>query len=270
MAITYPRITSRQHAIVNDCRKLARAGRDAREGRILIDGAHVLDEAIRAGVVVREVLVSADVLTRAQERALVARAARAGATVHEASAAVLDAASPVRTTSGLVAIAEWQPATPESVLRRGPAMAIGLVNVQDPGNVGAVIRSVDALSGTGALTIGETAHPGGWRALRGAMGSTFRTAVARATIDEVVEAARAHHVRIIATATGAPTPIDAIDLRRSSLILMGNEGAGLPPHVVDHADEIAAIPMSAGVESMNVAVTAALILYEARRQRAAR
>jgi TrmH family RNA methyltransferase len=269
--ITYPRITSRQHAIVNDCRRLARAKREAADdGRILIDGAHVLEDAIAAGVPVRAILVSADVLTQAPERALVARAARAGAAVHEAGAAVLDAASPVRTTSGLVAIAEWRAAGVDAVLDRAPALAVGLVDVQDPGNVGAVIRSVDALSGTGAIAIGETAHPAGWRALRGAMGSTFRTPVARATLDEAVEAARRRRIRIVATASGAATPIDRVDFRGASLVLMGNEGAGLPPHVIDHADQIASIPMSAGVESMNVAVTAALILYEARRQRAAR
>lgn len=275
MAISYPRITSRQHAIVSECRALARAGRDVRdEGRILIDGVHLLEEAIRAAVVVRAILVSADMLTRGPARALVARAARGGATVHEAGAAALDAASPVRTASGLVAIADWRPARADAVLGRAPALVIGLVDVQDPGNVGAVIRSVDALAGSGAIAIGDTAHPAGWRALRGAMGSTFRTPVAHATLDEAVEAARRRRVRVVATATAtgadAATPIDRVDLRRSSLVLMGNEGAGLPPHVVDHADEIAAIPMRAGVESMNVAVTAALILYEARRQRAGR
>jgi len=87
-----------------------------------------------------------------------------------------------------------------------------------------VIRSVDALSGTGAIAIGETAHPAGWRALRGAMGSTFRTPVARATLDDAVEAARRRHIRIVATASGAATPIDRVDFRRGSLVLMGNEG----------------------------------------------
>ena len=240
------------------------------DGRILIDGAHLLDEAIAASVPVRAILVSAEMLSRGPERALVARAARGGATVHEASAAALDAASPVRTASGLVAIGEWRPAGVNAVFDRRPGPAVGLVNVQDPGNVGAVIRSVDALGGSGTVTIGETAHPGGWRALRGAMGSTFRTPVARATLEESVEAARRQRVRIVATATGAATPIDAVDWRTSTLVLMGNEGAGLPAHVIDHADEIASIPMHTGVESMNVAVTAALILYEARRQRAAR
>ena len=268
---SYPRITSRHHAIVSECRRLARAGREARDdGRILIDGAHLLEEAIAARVPVRAILVSADALTRGPERALVARAVRSGAAVHEASDAVLEAASPVRTASGLVAIAEWCPAGADAVFDRAPALAIGLINVQDPGNVGAVIRSVDALSGTGALTIDDTAHPGGWRALRGAMGSTFRTPVGRATLDEVVDAARRRRLRIVATATGAATPIDRVDFRRPSLVLLGNEGAGLPTHVVDHADEISGIPMSAGVESMNVAVTAAIVLYEARRQRATR
>jgi TrmH family RNA methyltransferase len=146
-------------------------------------------------------------------------------------------------------------------------MLLGLVDVQDPGNVGSAIRSSHGLGATGVLALGSTADPGGWKALRGAMGSTFRIPIACGSLDEGLRAARALGVQILATTSASADPIDQADLTRPTLVLLGNEGAGLPHHVADLATGRVTVPMRSGVDSLNVAVTAAVILYEARRQR---
>lgn len=209
-------------------------------------------------------------MTDGRHEAVAQRARQAGAAVYEATASVLEAASPVRTPSGIVAIARWSTAAPEAVFSHAPALALALVEVQDPGNVGSVIRGADAFGATGVVALGGTANPAGWKALRGAMGSTFRVPVARGDVDDVVRLARARGVRVIATALGTGTPIDAIDWRAPALVLLGSEGAGVPSTLLEHADVRATIPMRPGVDSLNVAATAAIILYEARRQRAER
>ena len=119
----------------------------------------------------------------------------------------------------------------------------------------------------GQVCAEATADPGGWRALRGAMGSTFRVPITRAGVDRVLEAAGAHHVQVAATAARDGTALSETSFVLPTLILLGNEGAGLPPAISKRADQRIRIPMRDGVNSLNVGVAAALILYEAARQR---
>jgi TrmH family RNA methyltransferase len=252
-------ITSRRHPLVLACRQIA-SGRGER-GEILLDGEHLVDEALSARVRVRDMLV------RGADDELARRAEAAGAHVHLVTADVIAAASPVRTPTGVVAIAEWQPQPLTDAFRASTALVIALVDVQDPGNVGSVIRSADALGASAVVAAGATSDPGGWRALRAAMGSTFRVPVSRADVAALFDAARARRARVIATTVEDGDLLDGLRLDGPAVVLLGNEGAGLPEAVVRRADARVRVPMRAGVNSLNVAVTAALILYAAGRQR---
>jgi TrmH family RNA methyltransferase len=253
------RIVSRQHAIVRAFREAASRAGDATPA--LIDGEHLLREAIDAGVPIRAVL------TDGRHEDLVQQAARAGAEVYAGTRPVLEAASPVRTPSGVVALVSWTPAPPVAAFAAQPALVVGLVDVQDPGNVGSAIRSADALGATGVLAVGATADPAGWKVLRGSMGSAFRIPIARTGLADAVAEARRSGARVVATAIGGGTRLPDADLRGPVLVLFGHEGGGLPAEALACADEVFSIPMRAGVDSLNVAVAAALVLDEARRQR---
>ena len=261
------RLTSRQHPVVQAFRQAA--GDPAHAAAVLLDGPHLLAEALAAGVRVTTLLVDSDFLAGAArvDRAAIDRAAAAGAIVHHATASVIAAASPVRTSSGIVALAEWAPAPVAAACQSSRAFVIALVDVQDPGNVGAAIRSADALGGTGVVAVNATAHPGNWKALRGAMGSTFRLPVARAPHTLLMAEARRAGLHVLATVAQAAPPADRVDLTRPTLVLLGNEGGGLLDAIAADADARVTIPMRQGVSSLNVAATAALLLYEARRQR---
>ena len=269
MPTPHLRLTSRQHPVVRAFRDLAgaRRGRDL----VLLDGAHLIGEAFTNRVRVETVIVGARFAADAGNagRSLLGRLERAGATIYDASDLVIDAASPVRTSSGVVAIAHWAPADLAAVFAPPPALVIGLVGVQDPGNLGAAIRSADALGATGVIAIDDAADPGGWKALRGAMGSTFRLPVARAPLGDVLAAAAGARVQVLAAATRGGRDLADAALGKATLVLLGSEGAGLPNDALPTSATPLTVPMREGVESLNVAVTAALILYEARRQRAA-
>jgi len=254
------RLTSRQHAIVRRFRELARRRDDHRD--VLLDGAHLIAEALNAGVPIDTLLIATERLQTASpdDRAIVERASRSGAVVHETTTAVLDAASPVRTSSGIVASAAWAPSTIADALAATPALVLGLVGVQDPGNVGGAIRSAHGLGATGVIALEGTAHPGGWKALRGSMGSTFHLPVAQGSTDVAIGAARHTGLQIVATVADSGTALGDVDLRRPVLLLVGNEGAGLPPPVIAAADMRATIPMRRTINSLNVSVTAAILL----------
>jgi TrmH family RNA methyltransferase len=236
---------------------------------VLLDGAHLLREALASRVHVDIVLVSSAFLEKApsDDRALSSDAALKGASVYEVTPAVLAAATPVRAPSGIVSRASWSPAGLHAIFASSPSLVIGCVDVQDPGNLGGMIRSADAFGATGAIAIGDSAHPANWKALRGAMGSTFRVPIARASMADTLGAARRAKVRVIAATAHEGRALGDIDWTTSTLLLVGNEGAGLPAEIVGAADERMTIPIRSRVNSLNVGVAAAVALYEARRQR---
>ena len=255
---SFPRITSRQHDVV---KRVRRAARREDAGVVLLDGEHVLIEALSSDVPIDLVITARD------GDAIAARAHTAGASVYSATEAVLDAASPVRSPSGIVSLARWVPAATSSVMTAPHALVVGLCGVQDPGNLGSAIRAAHALDATGMLALDDSAHPAGWKAIRGAMGSTFRLPVAIGTASDAMEEARRARVQVVAAVAEGGIAPDRIDLRPATLLLLGSEGRGLPDAIAAGADLRVTIPMRTGANSLNVAATAALLLYEARRQR---
>jgi TrmH family RNA methyltransferase len=260
------RISSRQNAIVGRFRKLAQSKHP--DGEVLLDGAHLVHEALSARLPL-EIVAFAESAADPDARRLVERAGKAGARTIAVTGPVLTAMSPVRNPSGVVAIGRVKWTSLDTVLRTAPQLVIVLHEAQDPGNVGAAIRAAEACGATGAITSARTANPFAWKALRGAMGSAFRLPIAAgASLDEIQKAASKAGVTLAATVPRGGTPLPSADLRKPMAILFGGEGAGLPDEVIQGADVRLTIPMRPDVESLNVAVSAAIILYEAARQRA--
>jgi len=272
--VSLPRLTRRQDPIVTRFREVA-SHREVSDDTILLDGPHLVLEALRADLPVEVILTTTAMLESdaPDMQQLWSLAGASGAEIYDVPTAVMNAASPVRTPSGIVALAAWSPADASELWAPAPALAVGVVDVQDPGNAGAIVRCADGLDATGVAMLGATADPGSWKSLRGAMGSTFRLPVARGPVDVVLAQARAAGVRIVATAArdaeGAVEAREA-DLTGPVFILLGNEGAGLSPELQQNADTRVYIDMRAGLDSFNVSVTAGLLLYEARRQRDSR
>lgn len=258
------RIASRQNPLVKRFRELARAG--ASDAAVLLDGQHLVEEAIAADVPI-EVAAFAEKHAEGRLVTLAAKTRRAGARTIAVTDQVLAALSPVQHPSGVVAIANRPIYSADDVLAKRPQLVVVLSEVQDPGNVGAIIRAAEGCGATGIIAGHGSADPFGWKALRGAMGSTFRLPVARQPLDETITAARAAGVRIFAAVPRGGTALPQCDLRGPAAILLGGEGGGLPAALLESSDVRLTIPMRPPVESLNVAIAAALILYEAWRQR---
>ena len=183
---------------------------------------------------------------------------------------MMAAMSPVSTPSGVVAIASRPASSLDHVLAAAPALVVAAVDMQEPGNVGAVVRASEAGGATGAVFCGASADPFGWKALRGSMGSALRLPVASdLSLEHALAGARTAGLRVVATVPRGGERPDALDLREPTLLLFGGEGSGLSADDVAAADARVSIPMCAPVESLNVAVSAALLVYEAARQRRA-
>lgn len=257
------RISSRQNALVKRFRDVVQG---TEPGAMLLDGEHLVTEAIASGVHI-EIAAFAD---RINGVPLVSAAERAGAHVVNVSDHVLEVISPVREPSGVVAIARRPRVSLDDVFARTPGLVVLLSDVQDPGNVGATIRAAEGCGATGVVCSEATADPFGWKALRGAMGSTFRLpVVAKRPLMDALMRARSEGLRVFATTARDGTWLPECDLRRPAAILFGSEGRGLADALVAAADARLTIPMQPPVESLNVAIAAALVVYEAARQRRA-
>jgi TrmH family RNA methyltransferase len=290
------RVTSRQNAVVKRFRELGRAsraiapiGRDGAHGaaghagEILLDGEHLVQEALACDIPVELAAFSDRQMTNVlSPLARLARDVRKhGGKPIIVTDSVLAAISPVQHPSGVVAIARARAtdvrvvfaaarhADPSTALGARPHLPLVLVlaGVQDPGNVGAIVRAAAAFGAAGVVAIEGTANPFSWKALRGAMGGTFRLPVsARGTTPDVIAAAHDESLRLVAAVPRGGTPLPRLDFTEPTAIVLGGEGAGVSDAILTAAQSTVTIPMRAPVESLNVAVAAALVLYEASRQ----
>jgi len=150
--------------------------------------------------------------------------------------------------------------------------------LQDPGNLGTILRSSEAFGSAGVVLGEGTVSPFNSKVVRASAGSVFRLPLVHrqayglekkesAKLEEVSEALRRRNVRLIATSSHKGTPIDQADLKTPAAIFFGNEGSGLPRDLMAKMDEFISIPHTQQVESLNAGVAASIVLYEAARQR---
>jgi RNA methyltransferase, TrmH family len=257
-------ITSRSHPAVKRFRALRSRG--AEEGLCVLEGVKLIEEALSAGLEILEGAASPRALRAARGEALVARLQGAGTAVRMVSEEVLASLSDVEQDQGVAAVARRR-LFPEAALFRGTPLVLVAVGIQNPGNVGALLRTSEAAGATGAYLAG-CADPWSWKALRGSMGSTFRLPHLRTpSAGTALEALHARQVKVYATASRSGIPYDGADLRGPTALMIGNEGAGLDPAVLEATGARLVIPMAGQAESLNVGVAAGILLFEAARQR---
>jgi TrmH family RNA methyltransferase len=261
-------VSSRQNSIVRTFRELA-ADPDPAGARLLLDGIHLVRDAMTAGAALEVAAVSSTEFQSDGEAGTLARTIdRNGIEVILASDDVFSALSPVRTPSGIVAIGRRTPLNAEDVCGRPDALILVAIDVQDPGNVGSLLRAAEAAGMTGAFVGGASANPFSWKALRGSMGSALRLPVVSGMqTDAIMRCVKSAGIRTVASVARGGAEPDAVDWRGRVALLLGGEGSGLSDDLVSQCDERTTIPMAPQVESLNVAVAAGIIAYAARRQR---
>ena len=260
-------VSSRQSPIVRQFRELARMP-DPTGARLLLDGIHLIRDAIAAGVELETIAVASSWKDAEGDTGFLRRAETAGVRFITVSPQVFAAVSPVRSPTGIAAIARRAPVDTRAICDRRDALVLIAVDVQDPGNLGSMIRAAEAGGMSGVIVCGGSASPFSWKAVRGSMGSILRLPVASgAAVDDAIGCVRRHGGRIVAAAPRHGRDPDAVDWRGSVALVVGGEGHGLADPTVALADDLVTIPMADPVESLNVAVATAILVYAARRQR---
>lgn len=259
------RIEGRHNPLVKELRKAFARGEAGEDSSCAIEGWRIVEEAIRSGLKFQAVFFSASAEARA-ERLL----PQLGTHVEKLLLPdnLFANAVPSETPQGVAALVRCREFTLEDVLARsanGPVLAIA--GVQDPGNLGTILRSAEAFEAAGVLLGEGTVSPFNWKAVRASAGSVFRLPVVRVQLPEVLDQLRERGMRLVATSSHKGTPLDKVALSGPAAIFVGSEGAGLSRDLLKEMDEIVAIRHSPKVESLNAGVAASIVLYEAARQK---
>ena len=259
-------IRSRANPLLKRLHALKR--RSGREPDLaLLEGTRLVREAAEAAVELLE--VAASTRPDPERDALVALLEHGGARVHRVEPGLLQALSELDTGPGLVAIAR-RPRLAETTALEPDALVLVAAGVQNPGNLGALLRTAEAAGAAAALLGPGCADPFGWKSLRGAMGSAFRLPLCRfEAIPPLLERVRASGLRLVAADARGGTPWNEVDYRGATALAVGGEAGGLPAALLNAAERRVHIPMPAPMESLNVAVAAGVLLFEAARQRRA-
>jgi len=263
------RIEGRHNSLAKELRQAFSRAERTESGDCAVEGVRILEEAIRSGVRFRAVFFRESAQNLA-ERLL----PQIGANVDTLLLPdkLFDATVASETPQGVAALVRLKEFTLSDLLERlqvGPVIvALGL---QDPGNLGTILRSAEAF-GCAGVVLGEgTVSAFNSKVIRASAGSIFRLPVVPVKpaggLEKVCEALREANLRLIATSSHKGTPLDQAELTGPSAIFIGSEASGLPRALLGQVDELLAIPHTAQVESLNAGVAGSIVLYEAARQR---
>ncbi len=261
-------ITSRDNSLL----RRARAVRDGKiEESIFVEGLRLCEEALTSGLKIEAVIYSEGIARKERAAHLIDALGRVSGKLASVSERLLASISYTKTPQGIVLLAARpasdkasfkakQPASPQLVVMHG---------INNPVNVGAIMRTSEAAGVTGVITTAHTSVPFSPKALRGAMGSAFRLPIwTGPDYADVIAWCAERGIRTIGAGIHAPKLFTEIDWRGAGALVVGPESAGLSLDEIAALSEAVRIPMHGSVESLNVAVATGILLYEAARQNA--
>ena len=255
-------VQSRQNSRVKELRSALKKGSKNDSGQIAIEGFHLIEEALRSDLRV------ATLFLRSGDHPLLEQLPLSHDTeILELPADVFASAVSTESPQGIAALVEPPTFAMEDAFAAVHPLLAVAVNLQDPGNFGTLVRSAEAFGAAGVLAVKPSANIWNPKSLRASSGSAFRLPVAYGDLPVFMNALRSRGIQRLAATVDGGAPAQQLDLTQPIALFIGNEGSGLPPELVNKCDGRITIPCPGPVESLNAAIAASILLYEASRQR---
>lgn len=258
----------------NDRVKRAVALRDKRErdatGLMLIEGVREIERAMQAGIELERVYFCPSVIERDEELSLLSSLVESRARTVEVTSRVFEKITYRGGSGGFLAVARQPGIALSDLPAAGDALFLVVEAVEKPGNLGAIVRSADGSGATAVIACGAGTDLYNPNAIRASLGTVFTVPCARPEAAEAVRWLKETGTTIVTATPGGDLPYTAVDFTGRRAIAVGAEDAGLSPAWLEAADRRVLIPMKGAADSLNVSATAAILLYEALRQREAR
>ena len=238
------------------------------EGLYILEGPNMIKEALRNSGKARFIFLRAE-STSDEARAIAENADENGLAVYEVSDSVYSKISQTETPQGILSVLEKPQQNRESFFMNCEGKNLLVIDrVQDPGNIGTLLRTAEAAGMGGAVVIKGSGDPFSPKAVRAASGATERLPIIfTESANDCLALLKAKGKKIFATAMAGSTVYYKADLRQDAAIVVSNEGNGASNEILEGADEIISIPMDGKTESLNVAMASGIIMFESRRQR---
>lgn len=255
-------LTSRNNPTIKQIRGLRQRHERETSGLYFVEGIRLVAEAVQSNAPVEQLIVAPDLLHSSFARDLIAAQRQAGVPYLEVSADVFASVSGKDGPQGIGAVLRqrWQPL--ETIRVDAGLGWVALESVADPGNLGTILRTADAVGITGVILLGTSTDPYDPAALRGSMGAIYNQRLVRAAWDEFVAWKERHSVCIVGTSDQAATDYQAVSYTLPLVLLMGSERQGLSAEQQAACDLLVSIPMVGRSDSLNLAVATAVVLYE--------
>ena len=255
------RVTSLANPTVKAARALHMRKALEESGRFLAEGLKIVTEAVELGHAPRTLLYSAEAASHALLRRALAATEAAGGGALEVSREILGKISRRDNPQTVLCVFDQAYAALDELDPTSGRCWVALQAVRDPGNLGTIIRTADGAACAGVILIGETCDPYSVEAVRATMGSVFAVKVASASTAEFLAWRKHWPGQVVGTLLTATTDFRASAYQAPTLILMGNEQAGLPPELASACDVTVKIPMRGRADSLNLAVAAGIMIY---------
>jgi TrmH family RNA methyltransferase len=260
-------LTSTSNPQIKAIRKLRERKERQQTGLYFIEGLRIVTEAVQQAAPIQTLIVAPELLTSSLARDLLAEAAQHGTPILEVSEAVFASLSQKEGPQGLAAVLRQQ-YQPLNNIHPLPGQSwVILDSVQDPGNLGTILRTHDAVGGTGVILLDQSTDAYDPTAMRASMGALFSQCLARASLNEFQDWLQTQHLPVIGTSDKASINYHGFAYPDPLLLLMGSERQGLQPEALRLCQAVVRIPMQGRSDSLNLAVATALVLYEAYHQR---
>ncbi|MFN2526950.1 MAG: TrmH family RNA methyltransferase [Actinomycetota bacterium] len=238
------------------------------EQAFLVEGIQQVWRALEHGAPVQTLVVAPDLLSSDSARALVADQRGQGMRVVTVSRAIFEDTTEREHPAGLAAVVGIEERSLTDLVLSPDAFVVALEEVGNPGNLGSIIRSVDATGGSGVILVGAATDPWHPVAVKASVGTLFTVPVCRASgIDELADWAAAQGFDLVATSAHADLPYWEHGYELPSIFLFGSEAQGLDEETLSRSSARIRIPMSGSATSLNLAVSVGIVLYELRRRR---
>ncbi|MBE3586708.1 MAG: RNA methyltransferase [Thermoanaerobacter sp.] len=261
-------ISSKSNPKIKYLRRLARRRQREKEGHFLLEGVRLIEEALLSGWPVKMLVYTPPLGERAG--ALLELAGERGAQLMPVDEGLFCELADTQTPQGVLAVVQSPGYTPEGLLAGGASLLLLVDGVQDPGNLGTMIRSASAAGAGGVLLLPGTVDLYNPKTIRATMGSLFHLPVLGVREgEELVARLKAAGFLLVAGVPAGGVPLPAVDMTGPTVLAVGNEARGISPWLLQYADIQATIPMPGRAESLNVAMAASIMLYEVVRQRMA-
>jgi len=260
-------ITSRHNPLIRRIKQMQSRRRVRRkENAFFVEGVPFVSLALDCNARIQTLLFCEPLLTDDTGRLILADQRRKGTSCLAVSQPVFEHLCQRNNPDGLAALIETRLETLDTLSPEPTDLFVALVEPSDPGNLGTILRTLDAVDAASCILVGKSTDPFHPRAVTASRGTVFKVPIAHAdTTSQLFEWAHQHHVNTIASSARAGSPHWSTPCPLPALLIIGSEHEGLDPATIDNADQLVTIPMQGVSHSLNVAVATALLLYELKR-----